>query len=260
MLTMTKFFYTVLLVLSAAYTFSQTPGYMGKRFVLGYGLYANPRLLANGGSRGVNLLHEGYLEFAMKKSISVGFSARFYKAMYTNTREVSARDYYSSYTSQLDQSPNGFTNIKGRNYALYFKFYKRNYLAPWGKYVLLGVTLNTFESSYDPDNMYVTTTDDYNGQRYTYLNDFGPTTQSYKRFDIMFGNGRNRIIANRITLDYGYTINLIGLTAALFDASDEPLLDSDQPRMYDYIETTSAARVRSVNKFNVYLKVGVLLF
>ncbi len=257
---MNRLLYTLVLILSTAYAFSQAPGYMGKRFVLGYGLYANPRLTASGGSRGVNLLHEGYLEFAMKKTISVGFSARFYKAMYTNTRNVNALDYYSSYSSQLDQSPNGFTNITGRNYALYFKFYKRNYVAPWGKYVLLGLTLNTFTSSYDPDNMYVTTSNNYNSKEYIYRNDFGPTEQSYKRFDIMFGNGRNRVIANRITLDYGYTLNLIALTTAVFDASDDPIIDADSPVMSDYIELTSAARMRSVNKFNLYLKVGVLLF
>ena len=257
---MNRLLYTVLLVFSMAYAFSQAPGYMGKRFVLGYGLYANPRLMSSGGSRGVNLLHEGYLEFAMKKSVSVGFSARFYKAMYTNARSVNALDYYASYSSQIDQSPNGFTNIKGRNYALYFKFYKRNYIAPWGKYFLLGATLNTFTSSYDPDNMYVTTSNDRNGNYYIYRNDFGATEQSYKRFDIMFGNGRNRVVANRITLDYGYTINVIALTTAIFDALDEPIFDSGTPRMSDYIETTSASRVRSVNKFNVFLKVGVLLF
>ncbi len=257
---MKKLLYTIFLALSLSSAFSQTPGYMGKRFVLGYGLYANPRLMASGGSKGVNLLHEAYLEFAMKKTISVGFSARFYKAMYTNTRNVNALDYYASYSSQIDQSPNGFTNIKGRNYALYFKFYKRNYVAPWGKYVLLGATLNTFATTYDPDNMYVTTTNNYNSQVYTYRSDFGPNGQSYKRFDIMFGNGRNRIIANRITLDYGYTINLIALTTAIFDAADDPIIDADPAVMSNYIELTSAARMRSVNKFNLYLKVGVLLF
>lgn len=247
-------------LVTANQLFSQTPGYMGKRFVAGYGLYANPRLVESGGSRGVNLLHEGYVEFAMKKTVSVGLSARFYRAIYTNKQNVNALDYSSSYNSQIDRSPNGFTNIKGRNYALYFKFYKRNYVAPWGKYFLLGATLNTFTTTYDPDNMYVTTSYSYSGQNYTYLSNFGLTTQSYKRFDIMFGNGRNRIIANRITLDYGYTINVIALTTAIFDAADTPILDAEELFMSNYIEKTSAARVRSVNKFNVFLKVGVLLF
>lgn len=253
---MIKLFYTVLLILSTACAFSQTPGYMGKRFVLGYGLYANPRLMPSGGGYGVNLLHEAYLEFAMKKSVSVGFSARFYNGMYTNSRTVTLNN--NSYGNQTENHPNGFTNIKGKNYALYFKFYKRNYVAPWGKYVLLGATLNTFKTTYDPDNMYVAGTNYYTGQ--PYFNDFGPTTQSYSRFDIMFGRGRNRIIANRVTLDYGYTINIIGLSAALFDAEESGFLDSDYLTMGNYIEKTSAARVRSINKFNVFLKVGVLLF
>jgi hypothetical protein len=254
---MSKLFYTVLLILFTACAFSQSPGYMGKRFVVGYGLYANPRLMPSGGGYGINLLHEAYLEFAMKKSVSVGFSTRFYNGMYTNSRAVST----NGYGNQIDNHPNGFTNIKGRNYALYFKFYKRNYVAPWGKYVLVGATINTFKTTYDPDNMYVNVSDYYNGQKQSgYLSDFGPTTQSYSRFDIMFGRGRNRIIANRITLDYGYTVNIIGLSAALFDAEESGFLDSDYLNMSNYIEKTSAARVRSINKFNVFLKVGVLLF
>lgn len=252
---MNRFFYSILFVLCAASAFSQAPGYMGKRFVAGYGLYANPRLSESGGSPGVNLTHEGFLEFAMKKGVSVGASVRFNNAMYTNTRNVNV---YTDNYAQQENSPNGFTTVKGRNYALYFKFYKRNYVAPWGKYFMLGATLNTFKATYDPDMMYVTLTSNYNHSDKIYYSDFGPTTQSGMRFDIMFGNGRSRVIADRIILDYGYTVNLIGMTMAIFDSADTPLFDAGSASASNYVESTSAARMRSVNKFNLFLKVGYL--
>ncbi len=258
-----KFVFSILIIICSVTCFAQTPGYMGKRFVVGYGINASPRLVASGGKAGINLLHEGFIEFAMKKNVSVGFSAKFYNTMYANTRDVKVFDYSSSSIDQLNNNPTGFTSIKARNYALYFKFYKENYLAPWGKYFILGATLNTFESTYDPDNMYVSVSArDYSTYDYTntYYSDFGSTTQSYKRFDIMIGNGRSRIIGNRVILDYGYTINLLALTATVFDAPDDNIGDSNYLSMSEYIEKTSAARIRGVNRFNVFLKVGVLLF
>lgn len=253
---MKRILYTYLLICSAISVFSQAPGYMGKRFVAGYGIYANPRLSVSGGNPGINLSHEAYLEFAMKRSISVGLSARFYRAMYTNVMNVSTRD---PYVSLLDQSPNGFYNIKGRNYALHFKFYKRNFVAPWGKYVLLGATLNTLHTHYDPGTMYVTAQDRRAGE-IVYLDNFGPQDQSYMRFDVLFGNGRNRVIADRITIDYGYVFHVLGMSAAVFDASDVLIFEGGIPSMASYIESTAAARSRAINKFNLYLKVGVLLF
>lgn len=229
---------------------------MGKRFVAGYGLYANPRFASSAGGVGINLTHEGYVEYAIKRSISIGFSAKLYRAVYTNERDIVL--VVGNAVNQIDRKPAGFYDIKGRNYAVYFKFYRRNYLAPWGKYMILGAGLNTIKTIYDPETMYVTGTDMYSGKSYVYYSDFGPNPQTFKRFDILFGNGRNRMIGKRVTLDYGYVMNVIGMASILVDAAE--LSNKSTSYMSAYIKETAVDRARARNKFNVFLKVGVLLF
>lgn len=240
---------------------AQTPGFMGKRFVAGYGFYASPGYIGSDGETKVNMLHEGFLEFAVMKKLSVGVSGRFYKAVYANKRDVDVLTGYSSTTRQIDNHPSDVTHISARNYAVYLKKYHRNYLAPWGRYVIFGVTLNQFTSSYDPALMGVRVSSRYMGNESTSIySDFGPTKQTYTRFDILFGAGRSRVIGKRITLDYGYNLNLIALATTLFDAPDDNIFEDDALDEDDYIMRTSAARIRGVNRFNVFLKVGVLLF
>ena len=66
---------------------------MGKRVTAGYGFYFSPALLGSnasessiigrgnavGGDMAFNTMHEGFLEFAFKKRVSVGFSFKYYK-------------------------------------------------------------------------------------------------------------------------------------------------------------------------------------
>jgi hypothetical protein len=248
---------TVVLVLVSVALISQSSGYLGKRFSAGYGFYASPGYIGSRGLTSVNMLHEGFIEVAAKKRISIGLSARFYNAAYGNTRYVDVLTSNSSKFRQLDDNPSGQTNIKGKNYLLYFKFFRQNYVAPWGRYFILGATVNTFQSSYNPNEMTIRVLEN---KTYSDYSDFGFTKQNYTRFDLMLGFGRCRIISNRVTMDYGYNINLMAMALTLFDVTDDDPFDSDELTPAYYIEKTSAARVRGVNRFNVFLKVGVLLF
>ena len=243
---------------------AQTPGYTGKRFSAGYGFYTSPAFIGSGGESAFNALHEAYLEYAIKKKVSMGFSARFYNAVYANTRMVQVNPGYSSSFNQIDDNPSGVTNIKARNYMLYFKFFKSNYIAPWGKYFILGASLNTFTSVHDPNSMKVRiqSYQNYPVSAYesSYYFNFGAIEQEFVKFDVVLGFGRSRIIANRVILDYGYNINAVALALTLFDAADDRVLSDDPLYPAEYIEKTSSARIRGVNRFNVFLKVGVLLF
>lgn len=233
---------------------------MGKRFTAGYGIYASPGFYGSDGLTPINLTHEGFLEFATGKKFSLGLSARFYNAVTNNTREttVSAYDSYNGNYLQQTDKPEGVTQLKGKNFMLYGKFFKDRYVAPWGKYFMLGATLNTFSASYDPDQMYmvVRNSNYYSNQSYIYYNNFGPVKQNFIKFDVMLGNGRSRIIANRVVIDYGYTVNVWAATSLLLDlVKSEDAVTSD-----DYIKEIASARAKGVNRFNIFLKVGVLLF
>jgi len=239
---------------------AQVPGYMGKRLVVGYGLYANPafsNILLHDADNPINSLHEFFVEYTTGKKFVLGFSARLYRYTYNNIEDVDANgaSNFSGFT-QHETNPNGSYDIKGQSYQLYGKLYKAGYLAPWGKYFILGLTLNRYQTYYDPSQMYVTATQNTNSTT-TQLtfSDFGLTTQSYSAVDLLFGNGNSRIFGNRIVLDYGYTINTIAMFRIFINA-----LEDDGNSLYpeDYIQKTSTTRVAAINRFNFFIKIGYL--
>lgn len=250
------------------------PGYMGKRCTIGYGFSFSPTLFGSNGSeesffgRGnspggdlaFNSAHTGLFEFAFKNRTSVGLSCTFFKTTFDNYQTVTA--YYTDnqgYGSYLEASPTGFYTIKGLNCSLYFKFYHKRYVAPWGRYFLLGPTVNINRCFYDPSIMYVTSYD----QSYK-VSDFGPQGQAFFRGDITFGFGRSRILFNRVTLDYGINFQLLALMQVAIDpAGGQSITDwfsGEDITTANYFERTSGRRGREVNRVNAFIKVGYLLF
>lgn len=266
----------ILLVLFSSELFSQLgPGYLGKRFVAGYGFYFSPALFGSnaseasifgrgnavGGDMAFNSQHEGFLEFAFKNRTSVGLSCKYYKTTFDNSTQAEGYGLPTN-TYVNDAPPSGFYYINGLNFALYFKFYHKRYVAPWGRYIILGPSINTFKCFYDPATMYMKGYDN-NTYKEVVINNFGPQGQQFIKGDIIFGWGRSRIAFNRITIDYGLNFQVLSASQIIFDISGYSVGDffsGYRITNLDYIERTSKRRVREVNKFNVFLKVGVLLF
>lgn len=275
---MRKIVFYFLIMACGLNSFSQLgPGYLGKRFLFGYGFYFSPALLGSNGSQAsifgrgnalggdmaFNSNHEGFLEFSFKNRTSIGLSCRYYHSTFDNS--VDARAYttdQSGYAYTVYGKPTGFYDIIGLNYSLYFKFYNKRYVAPWGRYFLMGVVVNSYKCFYDPTTMKMSNYDIY-GNNQPVINDFGLQGQQFARGDLMFGWGRNRMIGNRFTVDYGINLQLIALGYILWDSVGESPFDifsEESTTNLNYMERTSKRRVREVNRFNVFLKVGVLLF
>lgn len=259
--------YSIILVLIAFVFqgYSQVPGYMGKKVVAGYGFYFHPsfgNMLYEYSDRSFNTLHELFLEYTTGKKFMLGASLRFFKYTNNNIESVYAYDEGLTYNyAQVDDSPEGTYTINGTNFMIYGKAFKKGYLAPWGKYFVFGLCFTRYKTTYDPTEMKVLfeqSTYNYNTNTYDvdqfYYSDFGPTTQNYKGFDLFFGNGKSRIFANSIVLDYGYTINVIAMSRVFVSEIIYP----EENYSYNYIENTSKSRVASVNRFNFYIKLGYL--
>ena len=263
---------------------SQTPGFMGKRFAVGYGFHFGPALIgsngagktikgrqegnAESGSFAFNSMHEAFIEYAVKPRLSIGVSAKYYKITYENALSVGASQTYidnygNTNTIGYSGNPNGLYTIKAINYNIYGKLFYSRYVAPWGKYMMVGLNIKTYTCIYDPNEMYLTASSSYNSSSYNNSNfpkrfsDFGPEKQKYKKFDFIFGLGRTRIIANKIIIDYGFNINLFSFMTTFFDAIGEDTF-IEKVYNYNYIKRTSAYRVRGANRFNTFLKVGYL--
>lgn len=232
---------------------------MGKKTIVGYGFYINPAFAAalyDYGTRIVNTQHEFFAERVLKKGVALGVSAKLYKSTYNNTNVVElglrSRDYLTE-----DRSPTGNYQLKARNYAFYFKLFKRYYVAPWGKYFLLGITVNKYKATYSSDKMFVPVKEYTNIYSGSYVssefNDFGPNEQLFQYVDFMIGNGNSRIFGNKFVLEYGYNLNVVAATLVFMDA-----FDNGSTTASNYIQKTSISRIRGINRFNFFLKVGYL--
>ncbi|MBS1635968.1 MAG: hypothetical protein JST26_08585 [Bacteroidetes bacterium] len=271
-------------ILLTAHGRAQTPGYMGKRFQAGYGLYVGPALrgsTANGrtifgdggnaesGSFAFNTTHEAYIEYALTKIIMAGFSVRYYKTAYDNAARIGytqPNNYYNYnyYSNNYDFSttgPKGSYSITGLNYSVYFKIYFRNFSAPWGRYFIFGPTLRTYTAKLDTTAMKASITDySYSGKTLTYTPLYGDTKQHFTTFDFLLGFGRNRILYDHVSLDYGFNVNAVAFLYALSDVSGARSSTAGQLGITEisYIETTAKWRTRGVNRLNAFLKIGYI--
>lgn len=272
----------ILFVITVNTLLSQSSGYMGKRLTIGYGFHFSPAVFGSNGqgnsilgrdngnsSTGefaLNTLHEGHLEYALSKRFSLGFSTKYYKTTYDNTRYVSANRYETNYYGYSERvsyygGPEGLYTIKGLNYSLYGKLFNQKYIAPWGRYMMFGVNVKTYTCIYDPNEMRLKY-DSYNYYNYKDFTDFGDREQKFVKFDLVFGFGRTRVLFNRIILDYGFNANVLAVLTTAFDTlgAENDGVFTDNATSSNYMRVTSPWRVRGVNRLNTFLKVGILLF
>ncbi|MGZ3884287.1 MAG: hypothetical protein ACXVPD_08830 [Bacteroidia bacterium] len=254
---------------------AQSTGYMGRRVQIGYGFYASPALIgsnannatvfgsggsAESGSPAFNVIHEGFAELATSSRWMIGVNLKFYHTTYDNPAKINSSFGGYNYTPYTydDVSPSGYYSISGRSYGLYFKYYGRRYIAPWGRYMTFGVVLHTATTTYDPSVMKVKAYNFYNYTDTTIAN-FGPQGQAFKTFDITAGWGRTRMLGKRISVDYGCNFQLFSIAAAFIDVLDLTF-DRKLTSADNYISGTVNKRIRGVNRFNAFIKIGILLF
>jgi len=252
----------LLILLANLALFSQGPGYMGKHFTVGYGINFSPVTVGtnaqnktlfyrNGSAEGhklvFNLIHEGYLEYALSTRCIFGASVRYYRTTYDNRKDV----FYKTSTFGSNYRPTSYYNIKGITFTPYFKIFKRAAVAPWGRYFLFGVALNTVRTSYDA---YMNVPGQVMGHD-TLMSDFGAARASRLMPDLLLGWGRTRVIANRFTIDYGFNFQPLTLMVPMLNFLS---LETKQLTNDNYIAETSRWRARGVNRFNFYIRFGLL--
>lgn len=263
-------------------------GYMGKHVHVGYAFHTSPAFFnsnaqqktiigqsgtAQSGSLAFNASHEFFLDYLLSSKWIIGVSAKFYKTNYDNSMQYYSNfsspyiNSYSSSSREGNERPDGYYTIKGTSYALCFKYFGNRYVAPWGRYVMFGPVINTYKASYDPAVMfdvlpYYDNSNYYNSYYSdSTFSDYGATTQSYTRVGLMVGWGRCRIIANRISLDYGVSAQPLALISNVLRTTGYTgAFLKNQYHPDDYIKESSKRRIQGFNSVNVFLKIGILLF
>ncbi len=250
---------------------SQGPGFLGKKLVFGYSLNTSPALwgssanyktilgtegTAPSGHFAFNFIHEGSLECSISTKWAIGINARYYKTKFDNATFLTSTSNGITFSQRA--TPSGYYDITGLSYGIYFKVFRPTFIAPWGKYIVFGPVFNTAKATYDPNIMNIVGRVNNSTNNYSYnykdtiISDFGPPVQKYKGFNFLFGWGRSRIIANKIVIDYGCNMYLLSFFPNLALTSKNNLSNTN------YIHQSINRRIRGVNHFNVFLKIGFL--
>ena len=79
-----KLFFFILLFIASNISISQSAGYMGRKFVAGYGLYYSPYLFGPDDEVSANTIHEGFVDYALWKRVSLGASVRYFHSISPN--------------------------------------------------------------------------------------------------------------------------------------------------------------------------------
>jgi hypothetical protein len=75
----------------------------------------------------------------------------------------------------------------------------------------------------------------------------------------MLGWGKSRIFANNIIVDFGASTQIFALLSIPKDILGVNFNEFDKyPTKETYIEETYKKRVRGINRFNIFLKIGYL--
>jgi hypothetical protein len=194
-----------LLLLSAllltACAFSQIPGYQGKKFSIKYDCGINhPALVGRTGSLPM-LYHNLSFEYVVSRAWSIGLQYGFMTYKAAPDRKVFSQ-YNSSYESSLDRN-----NYKGRytQHTVSFiakKFFiRKGYLAPVGRYLLLGCYYQ-----YATDH-FAFMEQHYNSTLGYYTYDLSGKKAIAHYGGLTIGMGRNFVMAKRMLIDLGFTLS-----------------------------------------------------
>lgn len=232
---------TFLILLSCAHVFSQTPGFMGKRWHFSVGLNVSPAFAnTNFNVPFLNTIQELQVGYASGVHWETDAVFRSYQTIYDNRQELTGNKIVQNYY-----------RINNSSFGAVFKHFKNNYVAPWGAYFMFGPVLNVVTADYDKYMHVVTRVSNHD----TLIGDFGPSQQRFYKGDLLFGWGQHRVFKGRILLDYGFNCQLLALLG------DFKFLDFTGSTTYtrnNYIEQTSAIRARGMNRFNLFMKIGLL--
>lgn len=266
-------------VLSTSLTIAQIPGYMGKRLSLGYSTYVSPRTsvldelsdinIGSGGiasNRAFNMTHCLGADYIISPRISLCLAAQFsktdlfkYGTIFDVTESMGgSRDYYKIVYRPEDEKDMA---LRGMNISFGFKFFKSRYLNPYGRYRKIELILAQSAVVMDKDGFYY----DYSNQWPYYTNkkyELEDRSYNYKSFVVAFTFGKQRILFNKLILDYGVragiNYNYVFKHASIIGMLSEGF--SDDYTIAGKLKEAANFRLFGAQLFNAHIGLGFLAF
>ncbi len=232
---------------------SQNSGYLGKHFSLNYNLYTSQAITgpSEHGGKGwlsFNTNHHFFLDAAVARSLSIGLSFAY---VHTNfSYENTLSDYYlladghGGFSLQhVSLRSNSVGNMDVYGIGIYQRIFFKGSIAPLGTYIKPELMIQLIKPSAG-NPVYLFAPAEYTGPEFV---DPGTVVN----YALMIDFGQNRLLFNRMFIDYGFRI---GLSPRHFASKNTVYGETN------YLERASLERMGRHLLFNVKLGIGVLLF
>lgn len=243
--------------------YAQVPGYMGKRFSLGY---SNNFFIAGLGPTatqytGINTVHSFNAEYSIKNRTNFCLSFQVSKTGMAMDREfyqyMSGSNYSVSY--YYKPSPDVPMLLQTKSLGIGFKFFAQGTLAPLGKYRKLELLLMFTHLTYPDNSFSVSQYDGYTTQ--TGRTSLGSGDYNFKTFAINYTIGRQRVLLNCLVLDYGVQFGLMPAGLYAYTDGDEVFSETSSSKSYEEIfKQEKNKRLFRAQMFNFHIGLGFLAF
>lgn len=257
-------------LLFTQFVFAQVPGYMGKRFIVGYSNYFSPALLGRTAnstetSLRLNSVNCINLEYTMKNSIDFCFGIQFWKTgvLRNNGYTYNYTYYDSTYNNYYSEGGEAYympsnklaMQLKSTIVSIGFKFFRSGYIAPAGKYTKLDFLFFKNNVVYEKDAFYKTK---YRSPEYKLNFLLGNGNFSSSTCAIALTFGKQRVIFNRIIIDSG--IRFAVSPNVIFNVLGGEFLDNDIETMEYQMKLSTNSRIFTGQLVNFHLGIGFLAF
>jgi hypothetical protein len=248
---------------------AQVAGYLGKRCSIGYDNYFGVSTKGTGFFSHTyredpafmfNTTHCLNIDYTITQRTNFCLSGQYFQTGIPYAKE----DDYDYYGNENYPYPNetryggSFANevkLRSFNIGLGFKFFKKGYVAPIGRYRKLEFLVMLENVKYDNKHFYklVDDNDYYTIKEVPYI--AGSGSYNYKNIGIAYTLGRQRIISNIIILDYGIRFGFIPGSGTYAVFSERARRD-----MEDYYRARSWGRLNRQQLINFHIGIGFLAF
>jgi hypothetical protein len=235
------------LMVPALFNFGQNPGYQGRRVSLNYSFYTfnalnNPNEFGHSGILSFNTSHYANIDIALRRKITLGLSFEYihtgfkFSDMYsvpTLGSDIYAR-VYSSSVGKMEAYSIGF----------YPRFFFKGNIAPLGTYIKPEIDL-IFYKVYPGNPVPTDPPPDCGDPVFS-------NQSPYMAYAISLELGQNRILFNRLFIDYGLRLKVLpGMWG---------LMQGGSVSNKSYLKEVPYSRLGALELFNIKVGLGVLLF
>lgn len=266
-----RYRFLILFFIPSLISLGQVPGYMGKRFSIGYSNYfflsalsPTANATSSGSELGINSTHCINLEYSIKNRTNFCLSVQKSKTG-IDPGEIYIENYdgsnYNSYYAKYSLKPYKPMQINSYNIGLGFKFFSTGSLAPIGKYKKVEVLLLLNHLEYDKNAFLFTSYTSTGGS--TYLA-FGKGDYKFNTVSASYTMGRSRVFFDRIVLDGGIRFGVVpaGFLSVLLDSEDyssSPLY-SNAEGIRKGLRRDTYTRLFAFQAINIHLGLSFLAF